>query len=160
LCLLSVFATQGSCRYRCRKEGYSEAGEMLMRDRDRMVTFYQFPKEPWKHLRTTNVVESSFAALWLRNDAAKCYEKVENDTAVNWKMLMLAEQRFWKLNAPEKLMGVYLSLAKSRLFYQPKSDSRERLSVPDVYTPIDEASVRMVIISPLKRHRYIASAGI
>jgi len=53
-------------------------------------------------------VESPFAALRLRTDAAKSYKKVENATAVIWKMLMLAEQRFRKLNAPEKLMKVYL----------------------------------------------------
>jgi putative transposase len=73
-----------------------------------MVTFYQFPKEQWKHLRTTNVVESPFAALRLRTDAAKRYKKVENATVVIWKMLMLAERRFRRLNGPEKLTQVYL----------------------------------------------------
>lgn len=96
----------------CRKEGYNAAGETLLRDWDRMVTFYQYPKEHWKHLRTTNVVESPFAALRLRTDAAKRYKKVENATAVIWKMLMLAEQRFRKLNAPEKLMAVYLGFGE------------------------------------------------
>ena len=92
----------------CRAEGYRSAGETLVRDWDRMLTFYQFPKEHWKHLRTTNVVESPFAALRLRTDAAKRYKKVENTTAVIWKMLLLAEQRFRRLDAPEKLMQVYL----------------------------------------------------
>jgi transposase-like protein len=92
----------------CHGEGYRSAGETLMRDWERMVTFYQFPKEHWKHLRTTNVVESPFAALRLRTDAAKRYKKVENATVVIWKMLMLAERRFRRLNAPEKLMQVYL----------------------------------------------------
>jgi putative transposase len=92
----------------CRKEGYRSAGETLLRDWDRMVTFYRFPQEHWKHLRTTNIVESPFAALRLRTDAAKRYRKVENATAVIWKMLMLAERRFRRLDAPEKLMQVYL----------------------------------------------------
>jgi len=92
----------------CRKEGYRSAGDTLVRDWGRMVTFYQFPKEHWKHLRTTNVVESPFAALRLRTDAAKRYRKVENAAAVIWKMLMLAERRFRRLDAPEKLMQVYL----------------------------------------------------
>ncbi len=91
----------------CWKEGYSRAGEALMRDWERMVTFYRFPKEHWIHLRTTNVVESPFAALRLRTDAAKRYKKVENATAVIWKMLLLAEQRFRRLNAPEKLNQVF-----------------------------------------------------
>lgn len=92
----------------CREEGYRAAGDTLLRDWERMVTFYQFPKEHWKHLRTTNVVESPFAALRLRTDAAKRFRKVDNATAVIWKMLMLAEQRFRRLDAPEKLIQVYL----------------------------------------------------
>jgi len=92
----------------CLTEGYRSAGETLLRDWDRMVTFYQFPQEHWRHLRTTNVVESPFAGLRLRTDAAKRYKKVENATAVIWKMLQLAEQRFHRLDTPEKLMEVYL----------------------------------------------------
>jgi transposase-like protein len=92
----------------CRVEGYRNAGETLLRDWDRMMTFYRFPQEHWRHLRTTNVVESPFAGLRLRTDAAKRYKKVENATAVIWKMLLLAEQRFHRLNAPEKLIQVYL----------------------------------------------------
>ena len=45
----------------CQQEGYRRAGETLLRDWDRMVTFYQFPQEHWRHLRTTNVVESPFS---------------------------------------------------------------------------------------------------
>ena len=38
-----------------------------------MITFYDFPKEHWGNIRTTNPVESPFAALRLRTDAAKRY---------------------------------------------------------------------------------------
>jgi transposase-like protein len=92
----------------CRQEGCRRAEETLLRDWDRMVTFYRFPQEHWRHLRTTNVVESPFAGLRLRTNAAKRYKKAENATAVIWKMLLLAEQRFNRLNAPEKLLQVYL----------------------------------------------------
>ena len=74
------------------------------------MTFFRFPEEHWKHLRTTNVVESPFASLRLRTDAAKRYKKVANATAVTWKMLLVAEQRFRKLDAPEKLKLVYLGI--------------------------------------------------
>jgi len=94
----------------CREEGYSKAGEALMRDWERMVTFYRFPQEHWIHLRTTNIVESPFAALRLRTNAAKRYKKVENATAVIWKMMLLAERRFRKLNAPDKLNQVFLGV--------------------------------------------------
>ena len=47
----------------CGDHSYEAASEALERDWDRMVTFYDFPKEHWGHLRTTNPVESPFAAL-------------------------------------------------------------------------------------------------
>jgi putative transposase len=113
----------------CRKEGYRSAGETLLRDWDQMVTFYQFPQEHWKHLRTTNIVESPFAALRLRTDAAKRYRKVENATAVIWKMLMLAERRFRRLDAPEKLMAVYLEFAPGERYEGTGVKQEEVLAV-------------------------------
>lgn len=94
----------------CHQEGYDKAAEALVRDWDRMVTFYRFPREHWKHLRTTNPVESPFAALRLRTDAAKRYKKVANATVVIWKMLLLAENRFRKLNAPDKIKLVHYGI--------------------------------------------------
>ena len=67
------------------KRGHAEVGRALDRDWERMVTFYQFPREHWKHLRTSNPVESPFAAVRLRTAAAKRFKKVENATAVIWK---------------------------------------------------------------------------
>jgi len=94
----------------CQREHYHTASDALLSDRKRMVTFYLFPKEHSKHLRTTNIVEPPFAALGLRTGAAKRYRKVEKATAVTWKMLMLAQRRFRRLDAPEKLESVYLGI--------------------------------------------------
>ena len=91
----------------CKVNGLDKAAETLNRDWERMMTFYSFPKEHWQHIRTTNVVESPFASLRLRTDAAKRFKKVENATAVIWKMLLIAEKRFRKLSAPELLKEVY-----------------------------------------------------
>jgi transposase-like protein len=113
----------------CRKEGYRTAGETLIRDWDRMVTFHQFPQEHWKHLRTTNIVESPFAALRLRTDAAKRFRKVENATAVIWKMLMLAERRFRRLDAPEKLMVIYFGFATREECDGTRVERKEVLAV-------------------------------
>ena len=78
----------------CAKRAQAEAGRALDRDWERMVTFYQFPREHWKHLRTSNPVESPFAAVRLRTAAAKRFKKVENATAVIWKTLLIAEKTF------------------------------------------------------------------
>ena len=88
------------------KRGQAEVGRALDRDWERMMTFYQFPREHWKHLRTSNPVESPFAAVRLRTAAAKRFKKVENATAVIWKTLLIAEKTFRRLDAPELLADV------------------------------------------------------
>ena len=64
-------------------------------------------KNHWIHLRTTNPVESPFSAVRLRTDAARRYKKVANAEALIWKILMIAEKKFRRLNAPELLAAVY-----------------------------------------------------
>jgi len=98
----------------CERHGCSDAAARLQDDWARLVAYYDFPREHWKHLRTTNPVESPFAAVRLRTTAAKRYRRVENATAVlclprpirRGKTLLLAERRFRKLNAPELLPEV------------------------------------------------------
>ena len=100
--LRSIFSTW------CHERAHQAASEALERDWERMVTFYDFPREHWQHLRTTNPVESPSAALRLRTDAAKRYKRVDRATAVIWKMLMIAEKRFRRLKAPGLMRDVYL----------------------------------------------------
>ena len=75
-----------------------------------MVAFYDFPEAHWQHLRTTNVVESPFASLRLRTNAAKRYKKVANATALIWRVLMVAEKRFRRLRAPHLMADVYANV--------------------------------------------------
>jgi putative transposase len=92
----------------CEAHDCQEAAQVLDRDWERMLTFYSFPKQHWIHLRTTNPIESPFAALRLRTDAAKRFKKVPNATAAIWKLLMVAEKTFRRLNAPELMRELYL----------------------------------------------------
>ena len=92
----------------CGDHSYEAAREAIEQDWERMVTFYDYPKEHWRHLRTTNPVESPFAALRLRTDAARRYKRVDRAIAVIWKMLIVAEKRFRRLQAPELIADVYL----------------------------------------------------
>jgi transposase-like protein len=80
-----------------------KAVDTLLRDWDRMVTFYAFPQAHWIHLRTTNIVESPFSSVRLRTDASRRYKRVEGAKAIIWKMLQVAEKSWRKLNAPELL---------------------------------------------------------
>lgn len=79
----------------------------LLHDWERLVTFYQFPREHWRHLRTTKVVESPVAAVRLRTTAAKRFKRVDSATAMIWKVLQVAETTFRRLNASELLPAVY-----------------------------------------------------
>ena len=81
--------------------------ENLLAPRLPVLVFYDYPREQWRHLRPTNPVESPFAALPLRTDAAKRYKGVDRTIAVTWKMLMVAEKRFRRLQAPELLRRNY-----------------------------------------------------
>lgn len=89
------------------QRNYPKAVEKLLRDWERMVTFYSFPKEHWVHIRTTNVVESPFSSIRLRTDAAKRFRKVENATAMIWKLLQVAEKNFRTLKGYWLLSDVY-----------------------------------------------------
>jgi len=91
----------------CLRKDCDRAAELLDEDWDRMVTFYQFPEKHWPHLRTTNPVESPFAGLRLRTNAAKRFKKVENARALIWRLLMVAERNFRRLTAPEELRDVH-----------------------------------------------------
>lgn len=99
---------QFSRRYRALAP---KAVERLHDDWERLVTFYQFPKDHWRHLRITNVVESPFAAVRLRTTAGKRFKRVDSATALIWKLLQVAEQTFRRLNAPELLPLVYAGVA-------------------------------------------------
>jgi putative transposase len=71
-----------------------------------MVSFYGFPEDHWTHLRTTNVVESLFAAVRLRTTAARRFKRVESTTPLIWKLLMVAEKRFRWIDAPHLIKDV------------------------------------------------------
>jgi putative transposase len=91
----------------CEQHGYTDAAKCVTTDWERLVTFYRFPQPHWQHLRTSNPVESPFAAARLRTDAAKRFKLVKNATAVIWKMLLVAEQVFRRVKHPEFMPMVY-----------------------------------------------------
>ena len=67
--------------------GQVPAAECLVRDWDDFVTFYDFPQEHWLHLRTTNPIESIFAGVRLRTNAAKRMQKRENALYLIFKLV-------------------------------------------------------------------------
>jgi transposase-like protein len=84
-----------------------KACERLARDWARMRTDSPRPKEPWRPVRTTNVVASPVAAVRLRPSAAKRCQQVERATVIIWHLLPVAEKRFRTLDAPEQCRDGY-----------------------------------------------------
>lgn len=78
-----------------REAGYDRAADCLEDDLDRCLTFYQFPEAHWSHLRTTNVIESVFASVRLRTNAAKRFKKTKSGV---WLMHQIVERlsRRWR----------------------------------------------------------------
>ena len=99
-------ATRWRNEFLDRYEAYPKACERLLDDWDRMVAFYELPKEHWKGLRTSNVVESPFNIVRLRTGAARRFKRVDNATAILWKLLMIAEGSFKTFDAVHLLEDV------------------------------------------------------
>lgn len=85
---------------------YPKAAECLEKDREDLLTFYDFPAEHWIHLRTTNPIESTFATVRLRT--AKTRGCLTRDTMLTmvFKLTCSAQKRWRRLNVPERLADV------------------------------------------------------
>jgi transposase-like protein len=71
---------------------YNKAVECLIKDRDALLAFYDFPAEHWKHLRTTNVIESSFATVRHRTVRSKGCLSNRTALAMIFKLAEAAEK--------------------------------------------------------------------
>jgi putative transposase len=83
---------------------HPRASECLAKDREKMLAFYDFPAEHWRHIRTTNPIESSFATVRLRTKRTKGCGSVEATVSMTFKLLMDAKKTWRKLNG-HKLMA-------------------------------------------------------
>jgi len=71
-----------------REGGYDGRRACLENDLDRCLTFYQFPQAHWSHLRTSNVVESPFATVRLRTNAAKRFKKTRSGVHLMYQVML------------------------------------------------------------------------
>ncbi len=89
---------------------YDKAVECLIKDRDALLAFYDFPAEHWKHLRTTNVIESSFATVRHRTVRSKGCLSNKTALAMIFKLAEAAEKSWRRLNGhnqlPKLILGV------------------------------------------------------
>ncbi|HEX9667886.1 MAG TPA: IS256 family transposase [Thermoanaerobaculia bacterium] len=82
---------------------YPKAVETLTREREQLLTFFDFPAEHWRHLRTTNVIESPFSTVRLRQRVTKGAGSRTKGLLMAYKLLDMAQLRWRKLNGAELL---------------------------------------------------------
>jgi putative transposase len=82
---------------------YGEACECLRKDREELLTFYDFPAEHWIHLRTTNPIESTFATIRLRHRRTKGNGTRKTSLAMMFKLAQAAQKRWQRLHASDRL---------------------------------------------------------
>ena len=85
---------------------YDKAAACLIKDREPLLAFYDFPAEHWKHVRTTNPVESTFATVRLRTTKTKgCLSRRTALTMV-FRLCQSAQRRWRRLDGPTRLAEV------------------------------------------------------
>jgi len=89
---------------------YDKAVECLTKDREALLAFYDFPAEHWKHLRTTNPIESTFATI--RHRTARSRNCLSNKTALAmiFKLAQAAEKSWHRLRGHDQLPKVILGV--------------------------------------------------
>jgi transposase-like protein len=84
-----------------REAGYDRAASCLTDDLDRCLRFYQFPEAHWIHLRTTNPIESIFATVRLRTNAAKRFKKTKSGVYLMHQVITRLSKGWRKLRSAE-----------------------------------------------------------
>ena len=89
---------------------YDKAVAKLVKDRDALLAFYHFPAEHWKHIRTTNPIESTFATVRHRTGKTKGCLSRKTGLAMAFKLMISAQRKWRKLDGsnrmPEIIKGI------------------------------------------------------
>ncbi|HEY2236865.1 MAG TPA: IS256 family transposase [Candidatus Angelobacter sp.] len=85
---------------------YPKAVECLIKDKDELLAFYDFPAEHWQHLRTSNPIESTFSTVRLRTSKTKGAGSRTACLAMAFKLVESAQNHWRKLNGSTLLPAV------------------------------------------------------
>jgi putative transposase len=85
---------------------YDKAVSCLAKDREALLTFYDFPAEHWKHIRTSNPIESTFATVRLRTSKTKGCLSRQTAVAMVFKLAKSAERHWRRLDGSQRLAQV------------------------------------------------------
>jgi putative transposase len=85
---------------------HPRAVECLLKDKDELLAFYDFPAEHWQHIRTSNPIESTFATVQLRTYKTKGPGSAQAGLAMVFKLAEQAQKRWRRLNGSALLAEV------------------------------------------------------
>ena len=89
---------------------YPKAVECLIKDKDKLFTFYEFPAEHWVHIRTTNPIESTFATARLRSKKTRGNWGADRTEFMVYKLLEKASSRWKRLKKHKEVEKVMLGV--------------------------------------------------
>ena len=90
---------------------YDKAVNKLDKDRDALLAFYEFPAEHWKHIRTSNPIESTFATVRHRTGKTKGCLSRKTGLAMAFRLMMSAQHKWRKLDGQNRLPEIVQGLA-------------------------------------------------
>ena len=85
---------------------YPKAVECLRKDREVLLTFYDFPAEHWRHIRTTNPIESTFATVRLRTNKVRSCFSSQTVVTMAFQLCRCAERRWQTINGVNQLSKI------------------------------------------------------
>lgn len=86
---------------------YSKAANCLRDDSERMLAYYALPEEHWRHLRTTNIIESSFEPVRSRTDVCKRLRSGTSATYLVYALLVRRSSRWRRFNGYQRLAEIH-----------------------------------------------------
>ena len=115
-----------------RSAGQADAAATLLSDWEALVAFYDFPAEHWRHLRTSNVVESVFAGVRIRTNVATRARVRENALYLVFKIVERLAGHWRQLNGGATIMTLLLTGARFRDGILVEHPSRPRVDAEEV----------------------------
>lgn len=85
---------------------YPKAVDSLVKDKEKLLTFYDFPAAHWQTIRSTNVIESAFATVKLRQRVTKGAGTRTRGLTMAFKLLEMAEKRWRRIRSPKLVQQV------------------------------------------------------
>ena len=117
---------------------YPKAVATLIKDQEQMFTFFNYPAAHWIHLRTTNAIESTFSTVKARTRTTKGAGSRKAGLAMAFKLLMMAEKRWRKVNSPHLVAVVQAGVRF------PDGETR---ILPDMPKPSDNPIIKPVEVA-------------